>query len=69
VAYEGATGDSNMSFMPGGNSTVSARYAAKVRFRDGTATIRIVLLKRDGNWLINSFHVEPKLTGNATSGA
>ncbi|MGD0429942.1 MAG: hypothetical protein ABSA58_02515 [Acetobacteraceae bacterium] len=69
VAYEGATGDSNMSFMPGGNSTVSARYAAKVRFRDGTATIRIVLLKRDGNWLINSFHIEPKLTGNATSGA
>jgi hypothetical protein len=69
MAYEGAVGDSHMSFLLGGNSTVSARYAAKVRFRDGTATIRIVLLKRDGNWMINSFHIEPKLTGSVTSGA
>jgi hypothetical protein len=69
VAYDGAMGDSNMSFMLGGSGTVSARYVAKVRFRDGTATIRIVLVKRDGKWLINSFHIEPKLTGSATSGA
>jgi hypothetical protein len=68
-AYEGAVGDSNISFMLGGGGTVSARYAAKVRFRDGTATIRIVLLKRDGNWMINGFHIEPKLTGSVTSGA
>src|SRR5271163_2071743 len=42
-AYEGATGDSNMSFMFGGGSVITARYAAKVRFRNGTATIRVVL--------------------------
>jgi hypothetical protein len=68
-AYEGATGDSNMSFMFGGGSIISARYAAKVKFRNGTATIRIVLLKRDGNWMINGFRIESALAGTVASGA
>jgi hypothetical protein len=67
-AYEGATGDSNMSFMFGGGSVVTARYAAKVRFRNGTATIRVVLLKRDGNWMINGFRIESALAGIVASG-
>jgi hypothetical protein len=62
VAYEGASGDANMQFMAGSGSAVSAHYAARVRFRDGTAIIYIMLLKRDGDWRINGFHIEPALT-------
>ena len=59
VAYEVASGDANMSFVAGSGSTTSAHYAARVLFRDGSATIYIMLLKRDGNWRINGFHIEP----------
>jgi len=67
-AYQGATGDSSMSFVFGEGSVITARYVAKVRFRNGTATIRVVLLKRDGNWMINGFRIESALAGIVASG-
>jgi hypothetical protein len=58
VEYEGATGEATMSYIAGSVGTVSASYVAKARFQNGTATFRIVLMKRDGRWLIHNFHVD-----------
>lgn len=59
VDYDGATGEATMSYMTGSGGVVSASYVAKARFRNGNATIRIVLVKRDGRWMIHNFHVDP----------
>ena len=58
VQYEGATGEATMSYIIGSSSTVSASYVAKARFQNGSATFRILLLKRDGHWMIHNFHVD-----------
>lgn len=58
VRYEGATGGSNVSFMVGTGRTISAFYVAKARFQNGTADIRLVLVKKKGRWQIDGFHVE-----------
>jgi hypothetical protein len=38
---------------------VSANYLASARFENCTASIRIVLMKHDGRWMIHGFHVDP----------
>ncbi len=48
IEYEGATGEAAMSYIAGSGSTESASYVAKARFQNGSATFRIVLMKRDG---------------------
>jgi len=48
-----------MSYMAGSGGTVSASYDAKARFQNGSATFRILLMKRDGRWMIHNFHVDP----------
>jgi hypothetical protein len=58
IEYEGATGEATMSYIAGSGSTLSASYVAKARFQNGTATFRIVLMKRDDRWLIQNFHVD-----------
>lgn len=58
VEYEGATGEATMSYIAGSGSTVSASYVAKAHFRNGNATFRIVLMKRNGRWMIHNFHVD-----------
>jgi hypothetical protein len=58
IEYEGATGEAAMSYIAGSGGTVSASYVAKARFKNGTATFRIVLIMRDGRWLIQNFHVD-----------
>jgi hypothetical protein len=63
TGYEGATGEANMSYMAGSGGGVSASYVAKAKFKDGAATIRIALLKRDGRWMISGFHVDTSLSG------
>ena len=59
VEYEGATGQATMSYKASSGSTVFASYTAKARFQNGSATFRVVLMKRDGRWMINYFHVDP----------
>jgi hypothetical protein len=59
VEYQGATGQATMSYLSGSGGTVSASYDAKARFQNGSATFQIVLMKRDGRWLIHNFHVDP----------
>jgi hypothetical protein len=68
VEYQGAIGEANMSYVAGFGSSVSASYVAKARCKDGTATIRIALVKRAGRWMINGFHVATSLTGTAGRG-
>jgi hypothetical protein len=68
VEYEGATGEANMSYVAGSESSVSASYVARAKFKDGITTIRIALLKRDGHWMINGFHVDTSLTGGSGGG-
>jgi len=63
VEYEGATGEATMSYMIGSGSTVSASYVAKARFQNGSATFRILLMRRDGHWMIHNFHVD-SVVGN-----
>jgi hypothetical protein len=63
VEYQGATGEANMSYMAGSGSSVSASYVARAKFKNGAATIRITLLKRDGRWMISGFHVDTSLSG------
>jgi hypothetical protein len=58
VEYQGATGAAAMSYIAGSGGTVSASYVATARCQNGTATFRIVLMKRDGRWLIHNFHVD-----------
>ncbi len=60
VEYQGATGDATMSYFTNTGSIVSASYVAKARFQNGEATFRLILLKRDGRWMIHNFHVDPE---------
>lgn len=57
--YGGANGEATMTYAIGSGGAVSARYIASARFKNGSATFQIVLQKRDGQWMIHSFHVEP----------
>jgi hypothetical protein len=59
VDYEGASGESTMSFIAGSGNTESASYLAKARFQNGSATFRLALMKREGHWMIQSFYVDP----------
>ena len=59
VNYEGATGQATLSYMIGSGARVSASYVAKARFQNGSAAFRIALVRRDGHWMINGFHVDP----------
>jgi hypothetical protein len=58
VEYEGATGQATMAYLAGSGGAISASYVARAKFRSGSATFRILLLKRDGHWMIQNFHVD-----------
>jgi hypothetical protein len=55
--YGGSTGDSKMNFSSGGG-TVSATYVCHATFKGGDATINVVLVRSQGQWMIAGFHVE-----------
>lgn len=58
VEYDGAKGQANMTYFTGTGGQISAAYEAKAKYENGMATIRFVLLKRDGRWRIQNFHVD-----------
>jgi hypothetical protein len=68
VEYQGAKGDANLSYIAGAGGSVTASYVAKAKFRDGTASIQIALVKRDGRWLISGFYVHTALSATASRG-
>jgi len=59
VEYRGAKGDATMGYTTEFGSVTSASYTATVRCRNGSASFRIVLKKRDGHWMIHNLHVDP----------
>ena len=59
--FKGGKGEASISYM-NAVKTVSASYVAEATFAHGHATFKILLLKRDGHWLIQSFHVDPVVT-------
>jgi hypothetical protein len=69
LEYEGSEGQWNMSYVSGADSIVFASYVAKARFRNGDATFRIFLTRRDGRWLIQGFQVKTKPNVVAAEGA
>jgi hypothetical protein len=69
VNYEGATGEANMLYFTGTGASVSASYVAKADFQNGNAVFQIALVKREGHWMINGFHVDPRSGSRAREGA
>ena len=63
VTYEGATGQANMTYFTGTGGAVTATYVAKAKYQNGEATIRIVLLKQDGQWFIHNLHIDSPAFG------
>lgn len=58
--YDGATFQETTSVATTGGEVVTATYRAKVHCQKGDALITIRVLKRDGQWSIVNFHVDPE---------
>jgi hypothetical protein len=57
-SYDGAKGDSNVTFTTQNGRMVTASYIAKATFQYGKAEIQIKLIKPTDSWEILGFHVE-----------
>lgn len=56
IEYQGATGQVRTTYITGSGDVVTGSYAANARFQNGSTVLRIVVQKRDGRWMIQSFH-------------
>lgn len=54
-------GESNLSYTLSNGKHVTASYVATARFANGTANIRIKLIRHAGHWKILAFHVNSPL--------
>jgi hypothetical protein len=59
--YEGAKGDSFVSFTPKEGKVITANYEAAATFEKGPATIKIGLIQESGQWMILKFYVDSPL--------
>jgi hypothetical protein len=57
--YDGATFQETTNVATTGGEVVTATYRATVHCQKGDAVITIRVLKRDGQWSILNFHVDP----------
>ena len=64
IAYAGSTGGAKIVESPEVGEMVTAEYAARAAFQNGTAEINVELVKRNGSWSILSFKVDPNLKQN-----
>jgi hypothetical protein len=55
--YDGAKGDSNVSFTTKDGKVVSAKYLAHASFENGDAEIRIALIQIENQWQVLGFFV------------
>jgi hypothetical protein len=69
VQYDGAKGQSSMSYFTGTGSSITAVYIATAHCRDAIVTINLNLIKRDGKWMILGFHVDTSFAKNAAHDA
>ena len=56
--FLGVKGRLNDGYMAALGSEASASYVAKASFAAGVVTFRLGLVKRDGHWRIDQFHVD-----------
>jgi hypothetical protein len=56
IEYRGSKGEATIWFDHS-KTVISAKYVAQCRFEKGNATVQIVLLKQDGKWMIEGFHI------------
>jgi hypothetical protein len=63
--YEGCVGQATSNFSTGSGSTVTGDYLAEAKFKNGTATFKISLIKRNKTWTVASFFVEAKISSAA----
>jgi len=67
--YDGAIGDSDFAVTPRGLK-VTGHYRASAKFDSGPADLKVSLVKRSGDWLIDDFRVEsPLLLGDSAPDA
>lgn len=66
--YNGATGNTNSDFDSSTGTTITANYTATAEYQNGTATIYVVAVKRDGHWMINGIRFDAKLASSADGG-
>jgi hypothetical protein len=57
VEYTGSVGGSSISYLWKTGPRIAASYVARAKFENGSATFRLALLRRHGQWMINGFHV------------
>jgi len=58
VEYQGAQGEANIAAMIGRGTIITAKYVARAHFQKGDATIRLMLRKIDGQWMLHGFNVD-----------
>jgi hypothetical protein len=63
--YEGAKGSSETSYSTDTGTTITGDYVATAEYENGTATFDVVVVKRNGQWMINGFHFDAKLKPDA----
>jgi len=67
VQYEGATNQNASEFTSTGSGTVAtANYVAKAKFQNGEATFQLLVVKRDGQWMIQGFRVDSPVLAPGT---
>jgi hypothetical protein len=66
--YGGAAGEANIAITAQSGKVISAQYIAQGRYKNGTATIRLFLLKSDDRWQVHGFHVNSPEMINLTVG-
>jgi len=57
VTYAGSQGQAMMSYL-NAHATVAARYVAHGHFAHGDADLQISLIRIDGTWMIQGFHID-----------
>jgi hypothetical protein len=55
--YLGAKGQANMNYLIGEGTSVTATYIARAAFEHGAASIKLDIVKREGQWRIAGFFV------------
>ena len=67
--YKGSMGDANITFWTGTGRRITAVYNAQATFENGTAEIRITLIKRGHDWRVMGFNVNGHLEPHGNSRA
>jgi hypothetical protein len=62
--YLGATGKVNLLSLTGLTGSVSASYVAKASFQKGVVTFDFELVRRDGRWMIDQYHIGALVLGS-----